>query len=186
MVMSGVEKVSTRQTGPKHQSEHKGEGVSSPFTPAKGSCPDVEFSRNANLKLPRLKLREDALHRARQSQKRGDCLQHLGEELLRCQSQTLQVNPQEFARVGCCALNEVKIGRQPCRNAHQRADSPAQEGILRRNLEGLPIQQLPDLLGHFGVVQLADLPERQAIKLLEQGSQATLQSRQIGSFADKP
>src|SRR5947209_567233 len=75
---------------------------------------------------------------------------------------------------------------QSFRNAHQRGDSAAQEGILRRDLEGLPIQQLPDLLGHFGVVQLADLPERQAIKLLEQAAQATLQSRQIGSFADKP
>src|SRR5947207_15025151 len=135
MVMSGIEEVSTRQSGHKHQSERKREGVSSPFTPAKGSCPNVEFARNENLKLTCLELGEDALHRARQSQKRGDCLQHLVEELLRCQSQTLQVNPQEFAGVGCCAINEVKIGRQPCRNDHQRADSPAQEGILHRDLE---------------------------------------------------
>ncbi len=72
--MRGIEEVSTRQTGHKHQSEGKGEGVASPFTPAKGSCPDVEFSSNPKLKLPGLELGEDALHRARQSQKRGDCL----------------------------------------------------------------------------------------------------------------
>src|SRR3989440_12098896 len=102
MVMSGIEEVSTRQSGHKHQSERKGEGGASPFTPAKGSCPDVEFSSNANLKLPRLKLGEDALHRARQSQERVDCLQHLAEELLRCQSHTIKVNPEEFAREGGC------------------------------------------------------------------------------------
>src|SRR2546421_12675722 len=99
MVMSGIEEVSTRQTGHKHQSERKGEGVASPFTPAKGPCPDVEFPRNANLKLPALKLGKDAIHRARQSQKRGDCLQHLAEELLPCQPHTSKVNPQEFAAV---------------------------------------------------------------------------------------
>src|SRR5437879_12380486 len=111
MVMSsGIEEVSTRQTGHKHQSESKGEGVASPFTPAKGSCPDVEFSSNAKLKLPGLELGEDALHRARQSQKCADGLEQLGEELLRCQSHILQVQPQEFARVGGGAINEVKIG----------------------------------------------------------------------------
>src|SRR5205823_14891009 len=97
MVMSGIEEVSTRQSGHKHQCERKGEGVASPFTPAKGSCPDVDFSTTAHPKLPRLKLGAHALHPARQSRKRGDCLQHLAAELLRRQSHTPQVNPQSFA-----------------------------------------------------------------------------------------
>src|SRR5947209_8124109 len=185
MVMSGIEEVGSPETGHKHQSESKGEGVASAFTPAKGSCPDVDISTKPDLQLPCLQLGEDALHRARQSQQRGHRLHQLGEELLRCQSQILHIHPQEFARVGGSTINEVKIGRQSCRNAHQRAHRPAQEGKLRRNVEGLTIQQFPDILGHFGEIQIAGLPQRHAVKLLEQDAQATLDHRHIGSLADK-
>src|SRR5258708_19541770 len=116
-----------------------------------------------NLDLPGFEPGYDLRQRTRQRQQHSAHVEQLAEESLQCLFHTLGIKAQELACVGDSDFNEVELRGQSSRNSDQGANSAPGESKLRRDLKWLSIQQIADIMYHFGNLYFTHLTQRHPV-----------------------
>ena len=138
-----------------------------------------------DLDLPAFEPGYDLLQRTWQRQQCSACVKQMLEKLVQCLFHTLSVKTQELACVEGGNLDKVELWGQSSRDTDQCANSPSGEGKLRWDLKWLPVQQISDILYHFGNTQFAHLTQRHAIVSLDHQRQSPLHRGKVGVFANE-
>src|SRR5437588_2393316 len=110
----------------------------------------IHLTRGRPMLLRVAQLRQDLLGRLWQPEQCSASAERLAEELLRRLFHAPRVKPQEGTGVRGGDLDEVELRGQSHHDAHQRANGPTDEGKTRWDAQGLPVEQLPNLLQDGG------------------------------------